>query len=81
MEVFLERVRGIGPLASAWKAEVLPLYDTRILKIFNLQIPIFNQILIYKFENVQCRGAEIRTRTTWSQTKRATITQRPVSEC
>gem|GEM_PF-6576560 len=24
-----ERVRGIEPLASAWKAEVLPLYDTR----------------------------------------------------
>ncbi len=27
--VFRERVRGIEPLASAWKAEVLPLYDTR----------------------------------------------------
>lgn len=25
----LERVAGIGPAASAWKAEVLPLYDTR----------------------------------------------------
>ena len=23
-------MRGIGPLASAWKAEVLPLYDTRL---------------------------------------------------
>lgn len=26
----MERVRGIEPLALAWKAKVLPLYDTRI---------------------------------------------------
>jgi hypothetical protein len=26
----LERVRGIEPLSSAWKAEVMPLYDTRL---------------------------------------------------
>lgn len=25
-----ERVRGIEPLSSAWKAEVMPLYDTRV---------------------------------------------------
>ena len=27
----MERVVGIGPTFSAWKAEVLPIYDTRIL--------------------------------------------------
>ena len=27
--LYLERVAGIEPAASAWKAEVLPLYDTR----------------------------------------------------
>jgi hypothetical protein len=27
----LERVRGIEPLSSAWKAEVLPLHNTRML--------------------------------------------------
>lgn len=27
----MERVRGIEPLSSAWKAEVIPLYDTRKL--------------------------------------------------
>ena len=26
----IERVDGIEPTASAWKAEVLPLYDTRV---------------------------------------------------
>ena len=26
----LERVRGIEPLSSAWKAEVIPVYDTRL---------------------------------------------------
>lgn len=25
-----ERVRGVGPLSSAWKAEVIPVYDTRV---------------------------------------------------
>ena len=27
----VERVRGVEPLSSAWKAEVMPLYDTRAL--------------------------------------------------
>ena len=40
MRVFLfvisfpnERVRGIEPLSSAWKAEVMPIYDTRMYLI------------------------------------------------
>lgn len=40
-----ERVGGIEPPASAWKAEVLPLYDTRKIK-FKIQkskIKIINQ--------------------------------------
>ena len=28
----LERVAGIEPASSAWKADVLPLYDTRVDK-------------------------------------------------
>ena len=30
----MERVVGIEPTFPAWKAEVLPIYDTRILFIF-----------------------------------------------
>ena len=29
--MIMERVRGIEPLSSAWKAEVIPVYDTRVL--------------------------------------------------
>ena len=29
VKINIERVRGIEPLASDWKSEVLPLYDTR----------------------------------------------------
>ncbi len=37
----LERVRGIGPLSSAWKAEVIPVYDTRLnLLCFSIYIKI-----------------------------------------
>ncbi len=32
----MERVGGIEPPASAWKAEVLPLYDTRKTKPYNV---------------------------------------------
>gem|GEM_PF-5015208 len=33
-----ERVRGIGPLYSVWKTDVLPLYYTRKLKKFLIAI-------------------------------------------
>ena len=39
----MERVGGVEPPASAWKAEVLPLYDTRKninLKPYNLTIMV-----------------------------------------
>ena len=29
----MERVRGIEPLSSAWKAVIIPLYDTRLITI------------------------------------------------
>lgn len=32
-KTFLERVKGIEPSSSAWKAEVLPLNYTRIIKL------------------------------------------------
>ena len=38
----LERVRGIGPLSLAWKAKVMPLYDTRIFNESYLILPIFS---------------------------------------
>ena len=36
----LERMTGLEPVASAWKAEVLPLYDIRmlILRLANLEL-------------------------------------------
>ncbi len=40
--LILERVRGIEPLSSAWKAEVMPLYDTRIFQNF-----VFFAILLF----------------------------------
>lgn len=43
----MERVRGIEPLSSAWKAEVMPLYDTRLGPNLNLKhftfYPCFSQ--------------------------------------
>lgn len=30
----MERVRGVGPLSSGWKPEVIPLYDTRDMAYF-----------------------------------------------
>ncbi|SVB72740.1 uncharacterized protein METZ01_LOCUS225594 [marine metagenome] len=32
----MERSVGIEPTASAWKAEVLPLYEPRIVLLYNL---------------------------------------------
>lgn len=29
----MERVRGVEPLSSAWKAEVIPLYHTRLYTV------------------------------------------------
>lgn len=30
VDIFIKRMRGIEPLALAWKAKVLPLYDIRV---------------------------------------------------
>ena len=43
----LERVIGIEPTASAWKAEVLPLYDTRLLNK-NREAPISAPLLLLR---------------------------------
>ena len=32
----MERVMGIEPTTSAWEAEVMPLYDTRLIRRFYL---------------------------------------------
>ena len=40
----MERVAGIGPASSAWKAEVIPLYDTRKLYISGLDQPIVSAL-------------------------------------
>gem|GEM_PF-5626486 len=32
----VERVMGIEPTSSAWEAEVMPLYDTRLIRRFYL---------------------------------------------
>jgi hypothetical protein len=37
----LERVAGIEPASSAWKAEVLPLYHTRCIGLASLQTLFF----------------------------------------
>ena len=38
--IYSERVRGIEPLSLAWKAKVIPLYDTRVSLILS-NFPIF----------------------------------------
>jgi hypothetical protein len=49
---FMERVRGVEPLSSAWKAGVIPIYDTRQsdfrIAIFDLRI-INTNLMIAKF--------------------------------
>lgn len=62
MAFMLERVRGVEPLSLAWKAKVIPIYDTRIK--------------FYIF--VVCRGAENRTQAVRSQSARTTIIRHPV---
>ncbi len=42
----LERVRGVEPLSSAWKAEVIPLYDTRNVAYFTKNI--YNHSMVDK---------------------------------
>lgn len=34
----MERVRGVGPLSSAWKAEVIPVYDTRVAIFYQIYL-------------------------------------------
>ena len=36
LESGMERVNGIEPSSSAWEAEVIPLYDTRLIRRFYL---------------------------------------------
>ena len=65
--VIVERVRGVEPLSLAWKAKVIPIYDTRkgLQKEINL---------LYRY----CRGAENRTQAVRSQSARTTIIRHPV---
>ena len=37
----VERVRGVEPLSSAWKAEVIPIYDTRLTSPYSHGISLF----------------------------------------
>lgn len=36
--LFLERVTGIEPVFSAWEADIMPLYDTRIFLCYNYKV-------------------------------------------
>jgi hypothetical protein len=51
----LERVMGIEPTPSAWKAEVLPLNYTRVLSKHQLLIPI---ALSIDFTSIELQFAE-----------------------
>ena len=63
----MERVVGIEPTFPAWKAGVLPIYDTRIFFLS------FNQI-----KSVELVGVTgIEPATSWSQTTRAPICATP----
>lgn len=44
-----ERVRGIEPLALAWKAKVLPLYDTRLQSYFIKKNLFYHLVIYYQF--------------------------------
>src|SRR3989338_2633411 len=39
----VERVGGIEPPSSAWKAEVIPVYDTRVAYLYLTVVPYFLQ--------------------------------------
>ena len=78
---YFERVGGIEPPSSDWKSDIIATIRyppaLKLRRASPLDFNRYNQFSKCLFLNQSCRGAETRTRTTWSQTKRATITQRP----
>ena len=58
----MERSRGIEPLALAWKAKVLPLYELRVLNTYMIITPVDKQNNLFSVENVYSAEliAEIR---------------------
>ena len=48
----MERGRGIEPLALAWKAKVLPLYEPRMLNTYMIITPVDEQHNLFFLENV-----------------------------
>ena len=74
----MERVVGIEPTFPAWKAGVLPIYDTRIFEILNLLFNQLNILILLEFLLVKLVGVTgIEPATSWSQTTRAPICATP----
>ena len=77
-KAFLERVVGIEPTFPAWKAGVLPIYDTRTFEILNLLFNQLNILILLEFLLVKLVGVTgIEPATSWSQTTRAPICATP----
>ena len=69
---------GIEPTFPAWKAGVLPIYDTRIFEILNLLFNQLNILILLEFLLVKLVGVTgIEPATSWSQTTRAPICATP----
>ena len=74
----MERVVGIEPTFPAWKAGVLPIYDTRTFEILNLLFNQLNILILLEFLLVKLVGVTgIEPATSWSQTTRAPICATP----
>jgi hypothetical protein len=54
----VERVMGIEPTSSAWEAEVIPLYDTRLIRRFYLIASVWSPVVV-NFHLRMEKGANI----------------------
>lgn len=77
----MERAMGVEPTSSPWKGDIIAIIrrPPSLAEVIygGIQPTIVREGEVSYYMNHFCRGAEIRTRTTCSQSKRATITPRP----
>ena len=52
----MERVMGIEPTSSAWEAEVIPLYDTRLIRRFYLNTSDGSPVVVDSNLRMEMRG-------------------------
>lgn len=45
LDIFMERVTGVGPVSPPWQGDVIPLYHTRLLTILTYFSKLFHSCL------------------------------------